>query len=158
MGTNYKGVRKKFEQSVHDQTDLPARLAGIELFDALFSEIKTEENPDIYGIDLLLKDTKNPNIVLGAAEVEVKLVWTGKFRFNTLHFPERKEKFITGSTYFVIFNKALTECFVVEGQKILNSPKVEVSNYKIKNGEYFFDVPISECFHYKLSDLAKRAA
>ena len=145
-------MRKPFEQNVFNLTDAPAREAGKFLLDNLFPNISTIDNPDKYGIDLLLTSKDDPKVLMGAAEVEVKLVWKGSFNYQTLHFPERKKKFIKGSTYFIIFNKDLTECFLVPGFDVLASPLVEVSNYKIKSGEKFFDVPITKCLHYKLSD------
>lgn len=140
-------IRKPFEPEVFKATDLPAREAGIKLFNNIFPGITAVNNSDKYGVDLLLLNEKNE--VVGAAEVEVKLVWGSEFRFTTLHFPERKRKFICGSTYFVVFNKSLTDCFVVEGHELQKSNIIEVKNYKVPAGEYFFDVPISKCYYYR---------
>ena len=146
------GTRKPFEQSVFNQTDDIAKTTGIQLYNTLFNNVDTRENPDPYGIDLLIHN-KETNEIIGAAEVEIKLVWEGKFKYKSLHFPERKSKFIAGSTYFTVFDKHLTQCFIVTGETLAKSRLKEVKNYKIKEGEYFFDVPIENCFYYNLNNM-----
>lgn len=147
---NYQGVRKTFDPGLHLKNDDIAKQNGINLMNAIF-RVNAIENPDTYGVDLLLMSDSGQN--LGAAEVEVKYSWKDHFFFKTLHIPERKEKFAKQGVYFIVFNQFLNKALLVEGQTLLNSPKKPVKNKFVKDGEFFFDVPIEECFYYDISSI-----
>ena len=136
-------VRKGFSQALFDKNDGPARDASHKLCLHLgVSEIV--DNPDKYGIDMLGK--VQGHTVLGI-EVEVKYGWRGgDFPFDTMHLPERKEKFCKKdmAVVFVILSKDMKRAAIFDKHTVLNSKKVEVPNRFVRAGELFFDIPLSE--------------
>lgn len=100
-----------------------------------------KDNPDEYGVDLIVEGNNKRFY----CEVEVKTVWHGvQFKYPTIHLPVRKAKFLAKPTQFMVFNNSLTHAAVFSRQAVRNSPCVEVPNAKIRFGEKFYDVPVSE--------------
>jgi hypothetical protein len=132
-------IRKQFEQSLHDKYDAPAKKV---IADYLKKEFKVTvlANPDKYGIDLII--LKGENIV-GAAEVEVRQ-WSPVCPFPTIHVPERKAKFFTLRTLFFALTHDMERAYWIETKRIKAFPLKEVKNYKVAEGEMFFDVPTNE--------------
>lgn len=102
---------------------------------------KVEDNPDTYGVDLICECSHGRKF---AVEVEVKKGWRGEFSFDTLHIPFRKEKFINGSTLFLVFSSNLYSVAIVTSDTLRKSPVVSVNNYKVEGKEKFFDVPVEK--------------
>ena len=97
------------------------------------------ENPDDYGIDLLVKG-KGKEF---GCEVEVKLGWHGPgLNFPTLHICSRKKKFMSPTSMFMVMNNSLTHSTVVGSKLVMQSPIIEVQNMIVLTGERFFDVPV----------------
>ena len=122
-----------------------------ELFDAPAKEVATKfwmdlgyeciENPDDYGIDLLVKG-KGKEF---GCEVEVKLGWHGPtFNFPNPHICCRKKKFMSPPSMFMVMNNSLTHGAIVSSKLILQSPIIEVKNMTVPTGERFFDVPVDD--------------
>lgn len=112
------------------------------------SGYSVEDNLDRFGVDLVCKCDHGKKF---AVEVEVKKGWTGDFRFATLHIPFRKSKFINGSTLFFVFSSNLYSVAIVTSNTLKDSPIVDVPNYKIPEGEKFFDVPVNKIKLVKLT-------
>ena len=100
-----------------------------------------EDNLDRFGVDLVCQCEHGKKF---AVEVEVKKGWSGDFKFATLHIPFRKSKFINGSTLFFVFSSNLYSVAIVTSNTLKNSPIVDVPNYKMPQGEKFFDVPVNK--------------
>lgn len=135
------GVRKPFDSALFKANDGPAR-------EAVLSWLARErptwiENPDPYGIDLLLK--WNGRVVLGL-EVERRHNWRSGavFPFATIHVPARKLKYASLGfpTYFMATNRPMTHGLVLPFAMIANMASVEVRNKYVEQGEVFVDVPV----------------
>ena len=128
---------KQFEQEQWELFDAPAKEAATKFWIQLGYECV--ENPDDYGIDLLVKG-KGKEF---GCEVEVKLGWHGPtFTFPTLHIAMRKKKFMNSPAMFMVMNNSLTHSAVVSRKLILASPVIEVANATVPTGERFYDVPV----------------
>ena len=127
---------KVFQQKDFNRYDEAARAAAKKFWSSV--GYTCEDNPDEYGVDLVVKGQKK----MFFCEVEVKTVWHGvQFKYPTIHLPVRKAKFLTKPTQFMIFNNSLTHAAVIGRKKVINATKVEVPNKKISFGEKFFDIP-----------------
>jgi hypothetical protein len=101
-------------------------------------------NPDKYGIDLLALD---PNGIEYQVEVEVKHNWTGdQFPYATLHFAERKRKFIDSDrlTLFVTVNHDKTHALVAFDEA-LSEAAVIVKDTSYTTQEKFLEISVSSC-------------
>jgi hypothetical protein len=132
-------VRKPFEQELHDLYDAPAKEA-VKSFLERTCDVGVTPNGDQYGVDLII--IRNGEVI-GYAEVEVRQ-WTPHCPFATIHIPQRKEKYFNDRTLFFALTKDMRTAYWIETNKITKHPLVEVRNYKVENGEMFFDVPIKE--------------
>jgi len=130
---------KEFCKNSHNLFDEAARNRAKTFWQR--SGYKCTDNDDIYGVDLLVSGKDREFY----CEVEVKQGWHGlKFKFDTLHIPVRKAKFLTCPTVFMVFNAGLHRAGLVTRKTVLNSPKVEVPNRAVAFGEKFFDIPAEQ--------------
>lgn len=137
-------MRKYFDKELYDECDSPAKNAVKNIFKNLTGHVfSIEENEKKRGVDLLAYT--NGDHVFNI-ETEVKKVWTDEFSYDSVQFPERKQKFaeLDKPTIFIMFNKDLTQYLVVNNSDLLNSPKTMVRNKYIRYGEYFFQVPLNK--------------
>lgn len=162
------GTLKKFDVYDHNQYDKLGRdsLKNFLNKDKTFSQWRTIDNPNIYGIDLLTLD-ENDN-VLYCWEVEVRHGnWQGDrpFPFSEINCIERKdhqwrkEKSFTSKipynlsdkcdVYYVQLNKECTRAVFIKSDKILEKPLKQWNNRK-SSGEYVRQVPISETLQTKI--------
>jgi len=96
------------------------------------------DNEDEFGVDLVVEREQRRFY----CEVEVKTVWHGKdFKYDSIHIPVRKAKFLGKPTQFMLFNNSLTHAAIIARDTVIDSPMVEVPNVKIRFGEKFFDIP-----------------
>jgi hypothetical protein len=132
-------VLKQFEQEQWELFDTPAKEVATKFWIQLGYEYI--ENPDDYGIDLLVKG----KVKEFGCEVEVKLGWHGPtFTFPTLHIAMRKKKFMKSPAMFMVMNNSLTHGAIVSRKLILTSPVIEVKNMTVPTGERFYDVPAAD--------------
>jgi len=109
------------------------------------------------GWDIDSKETMNADIVATKRgrttyhEVEIKKVWTSiwPLTWDTIQIPARKERLFEkvddlDDLFFWIIREDTGAAWAIKGSAVKASPKVEVKNRFIPNGEYFFQVPISE--------------
>lgn len=133
------GIRKAFDQDLHDKHDPRGRAAAIKYFAKKGYEFV--ENPDKYGIDLVYPEKRC------GLEVEVKREWGDEdFIFSTVHVESRKGEMLQhpGPAAIMVFNSTLTLAWVISGRTVLKSPLVEVKNKEVASGEYFYDVSVKE--------------
>lgn len=132
---------KPFSQELYDNDDKAKHL----IIDFLESNgWDAWVNPDQYGIDLLALD---PNGIEYQIEVEVKHNWTGdRFPYKTLHYSERKRKFIGGDrmTLFVTINHDRTHALVASEWHLSEAPTI-VKNTSYTTLEKFLEVQADAC-------------
>ena len=142
---------KKFNQQLHEQYDKIGRDVVKNFVEASWG-FTVKDNPDKYGIDLLLFKGDD---LFGYAEVEVRNSWnTVEFPFKDLNVPQRKKKLLDNPkpTYFFSVNKPLTALFYCPAEAILTANLEEQSNRYIASGELFYKVPLSRLMHVKLEE------
>lgn len=109
-----------------------------------------------FDVDLLVYDEGDYKFNI---EVEIKLVWgTKEFPYNTVQFPARKEKFCHKEkpTLFVMFNKDTSSYLCVTSKDLLDSPTHIVRNKYVRDGEYFFQVPVEKVIFNDITKAIKR--
>lgn len=88
-------------------------------------------------------------------EVEVKQHWKDghePFPFEDINLPLRKEKYfeLEHPTYFVIFSADCRGGMIFSDRTAKHSPKVEVPNRYVREGELFYKIPLSRASHFKI--------
>lgn len=131
------GKLKHFDNDEFERSDPPARKLVIEYFK--LRGVDFYDNPKICGVDLISE--------YGALmEVEHRWLWPGEvFPFATVHIPERKRKFLKlRNINYAVVNKTF-DCLGIcyyDDLKKHRKEVIEVSNRAIREGEYFFDIPV----------------
>ena len=127
---------KVFQKTDFDKYDEAARTAATKFWTA--NGYCCADNEDEFGVDLVVeRDGKR-----FYCEVEVKTVWHGiDLKYDSIHIPVRKAKFLAKPTQFMVFNNSLTHAAIISRKAVQESPTVEVPNAKIRTGEKFFDIP-----------------
>src|SRR5271163_1725084 len=114
-------MRKKFDQELHDKSDIPARIkAKTIIADLGYIAI---DNPNKHGVDLIVYDSDDEHVC--NVECEIKNSWVGdSFKFPNVNMLERKTKFcnLNRSTYFMLFNKDLSNYLVIKDKDLIVSP------------------------------------
>ena len=140
-------MHKHFSKSVHDKHDAKAREAAKSFWGNRGWDIK--DNPDTYGVDLIAEKGGKRVYV----EVEVKNGWHGvDFKYDTVHLPLRKTKFLDKPTKFMVFNASLTHAAIISRDAIRKAPVSVVPNKMVGAGEKFYDIPVENAtFVYTLT-------
>jgi hypothetical protein len=134
-------MSKPFSPELYDQDDKAKHLI-IEFLE--WNQWEAWVNPDKYGIDLLALD---PNGIEYQVEVEVKHNWAGdKFPYQTLHFAERKRKFIDSDrmTLFITLNHDKTHALVAFDE-VLSEAAVIVKDTSHTKQEKFLEISVASC-------------
>ena len=139
-------LSKKFDQSLHDENDGPAK-------DAVMAYIKRAWQLDpreggTYDVDI---NVYEHGALIAHVEVEKRSHWVGDFPFATVNIPIRKRKFFLLDLPTLLFSvKAdLTQALYTKGDIILDSQVINNPN-KYMDKEQFFSVPIR---YWKLVNL-----
>jgi len=144
-GKRMSGTRKVFSQMLHDKYDGFGRQIVKKYLRG--RGIIAINNPDIYGVDLiLLRGCRR----IGYGEVEVRSSWRGyKFPFSDLNIPDKEHLFRQDlPVYFFSVNNEGTAMFICNAKRILAKDKVLLSN-KYKENEPFYKMEIPE-LEYKI--------
>lgn len=134
-----KDARKRFDPELYAQNDEIARnfVKGL-LKGTGYNAI---DNVKKRGVDLLIyKDSEH----ICNIECEIKRVWKEKdFPYESIQVPVRKEKYalLEKPTIFLMMNNDQTAFLCIKSSDLLASPKKEVPNRYVYQGEYFFQVP-----------------
>ena len=138
---------KPFNKEVHDACDPPAREVVSKYIKSMW-DMNAWHNPNQYAVDLIIEKDKN---LIGYAEIEMR-DWND-CPFRTIHIPQRKKKLFDNqkkTIYFVVAAN-LKRLWYCDTKTILEFPLIEVPNKAVKEGEYFYDVPINLFTSVKLS-------
>ena len=130
---------KPFSQILHDKYDAPARKAVSNWIQMKWG-LEVIDNPDKYAVDLICLRSSVP---VGALEVEVRLV--DFFQYNSIHVAHRKAKLFQGHlpVLFFALTPDLRNAYWVKADLIKDCPLIEVQNRYVKDGELFYDCPIT---------------
>jgi hypothetical protein len=140
-----KPAKKPFDPALFAETDRIARNAVMEYIGA--SGIFVQDNPDIYGPDLIVYKGFKPDFY---AEVEIKKVWKkdqDEFPWSTVQLPARKLKFMSlgAPCEFFILREDLKMAIILPDYIVAASPVSEVKNKYVPDGEMFVTVDVSDC-------------
>jgi hypothetical protein len=133
---------KPFDSALHEENDIPAREVVKRFYARLGYAL--EDNPDRYGVDLVMGDYKI------SVEVERRPVWeSGEFPFVMVNFLTRKTKFFVGTPYvlsdYAIVSKDLKRIGIIDQVKIidaiLTTKAMEKPNRYVNDSEYFYEIP-----------------
>lgn len=146
-------IRKPFDLDLYRENDDRAKNA---VATALNDEgLYCHVNDDKYGPDLCVYTGYRHKYYV---ECEIKRVWKAGqdvFPWDTIQIPERKLKFVKGTTKDVEFWVLREDCemaVIIPDALISSSPLVEVTNSMIATGEKFIQVPIEHCIVRKLTE------
>lgn len=137
-------MRKFFDKNLHDKYDKNAKNEILKIFKSeLDYNFELIENPKTRGVDILVH-TNGDHIF--NIETEVKTLWKEEFKYDTVQFPERKEKFakLEKPTLFVMFNNDYSQFLTVSSKDLLSAPKKMVRNRYVRYGELFYQVPLEK--------------
>lgn len=134
------GAYKQFDKSLSDKYDTPGR-AFIKEAAKLKWNVEARDHK-LYAVDLICyRDGKH----IGYAEVEVREPYgEGKFPYDTVHVPSRKDKLLVNglpTVYFVV-NRTFTKLMWIRTENIGDILPNEVPNKMVAKGEHFYDVPL----------------
>jgi len=131
-------ARKRFDPALYAENDEIARTFVKNILKG--SGFQAMDNPKKRGVDLLIyKDS----VHIANIECEIKRVWkTTEFPYESIQIPERKEKYtgLDKPTIFVMLNGDQTQYLAIKDKTLLASPKKEVPNKYVYQGEFFFQV------------------
>jgi hypothetical protein len=164
------GTYKSFDQKEYDLTDKPGRNAFRKFCNHHYP-LKTINNPNIHGIDLLtIKDGK----VVICWEIEVRRKnWVGDVPFperfarnGGINCIERKEyqwrrdkKFLSQipielapdyKIYYVQLNDVCTRAVVIDADTVMKYPRKPWDN-RLQIGEYVRQVPLDKTIQVRIS-------
>ena len=128
--------RKPFNKEAWAANDAVGKKAVLQVLKSM--DIQAKENPNPYGIDLLVKGSKD------TYEVERRTIWEVEWPFDTVHIPERKNKFMQPGMTYAVVNKDCNKVMMCPSETIIQYPQREIRNTAVASGEYFYDVPLGE--------------
>lgn len=135
-----QSVHKPFDKELFDKYDEVGKRKVADFME--WSWGVTVEEGSAYGIDLIAKRNDEP---VGYIEVEVRN-WSGdECPFPTINVPFRKARLLKeqNPSFFFSVHTNLKVAYWCTAEEILVSPKKQVANKEVSQGEYFFDVPLS---------------
>ena len=134
-------VSKPFCQDLHDKYDHVGKQMAKALFETL--NIVLTDNTNKYGINLI---AHRDGVKVGYVEAETRSEWgEHEFKYKTIIFKHSKKKYLHNDlrSVFVSFNNNYTLAYVVWDTTILDSPIVKRKNIYMEDGEYVYDVDLS---------------
>lgn len=145
-------ITKRFDRALFEANDKRCR----DKVKELLAGIDVRDNPKKMGVDLqvFVNNEHMFNI-----ECESKSHWAEeKFQYEDLNLPARKEKYtqLDKPTLFIIFSKDLSNHFLIPQDVLVTSPKVEVKNRYVYNGELFFKVDLKRAILNGLKDMVEQ--
>lgn len=117
-----------------------------------YPERIVKENPDPYGVDVIVENDQEERIANW--EVGVAQKWINKFPYSEFRIPERKEKYclLDEPTFFITWNKACTKYIIVNSLTVRKSPCTEFHNKYVQEGEYWFRIKLDKVLFGKVEE------
>lgn len=147
-------IRKPYDHELFLANDPKGRKAGIQVLKDLFNK-DAVDGRDQYGIDLYVPKTKE------FFEIEVRgedkwAVSNGKFKYDPIHLPDRKGKYLFEGYYgYIIFRPDVGLGALLTSDnvaKALNARKREVPNEYVQRGELFYSWPYCDWLWFTLDN------
>ena len=135
-------VHKPFSKENYETNDFSAKKTVMSFLKKI--ALSVIENPDKYGIDLIADGVTHNGQILNKVfiEVERRNIWDYNFPFSSVHIPERKTKFFNQRILYAVVNSNYNRIMLCPSDIITQFTPVEISNKSIKEGEFFYDVPL----------------
>jgi len=153
-----KNVKKKFSRRLHRKYDKKAKKMTLDLFNYgdLWDKYIAWENPDRYGVDILVSTREKTGSVYCGIEVEWKSLYFGKqlpSNLTTLDIAERKRKNLEHDYPVIhkVWNRYWKHYATVMPD-VMRKSKTECKNTKYAENEPFVRVPTR---HLKYDDLER---
>ena len=136
-------VKKRFEQSLYDRFDNPAKVKLIEILEKqghTVSNVKENYFADV--------ETTKKGVVY-YSEGEVKRAWKEEWPddWAEIRIPHRKERLLKkydSNVNFYVFNVHLTQCWMIRGQQMTEEIVRGAKGRYIQKGELFYHIPYKE--------------
>ena len=143
-----KSKRKRFDPVAYKQSDNKAKKCITKYLTSIgHTVLDTEEN---FGVDL----TSTLENIVYNHEVEMKNMWEGDWTtvWKDINIPFRKNRLIVqvfdndplANFYFYIIRGDCEVAWKMDATIVKDSPVVEVPNRAVREGEYFFKVPVDK--------------
>ena len=143
-----KSKRKRFDPVAYKQSDNKAKKCITKYLTSIgHTVLDTEEN---FGVDL----TSTLENIVYNHEVEMKHMWEGDWPtvWKDINIPFRKNRLIVqvfdndplATFYFYIIRGDCEVAWKMDATIVKDSPVVEVPNRAVREGEYFFKVPVDK--------------
>lgn len=149
-------TRKPFDVTLFRQNDKIAREAVKKAWLNDFG-YRLEDNPDVYGPDLMCYQACENGDFIGFVEVEIKQFWKEHSRFpdDYLHIPERKRKFFRYgkdgniNIVFCVLSADLKGGYWIHGGD-METCSIILKPNKYMEEEYFFNIPLEKMSYFSL--------
>lgn len=136
---------KKFDKSLYNKCDPQAKLKIENFLRSTGCEVTHKPEDYKTDVEFFYKGKKR------FMEIERKVGWDSNvFPFNTVVLSLRREKSFQVADWMAVLNNKMNKVLICKTNYILTSPKKELSNKYVKDGEFVFDVPIK---FWKMYDL-----
>ena len=132
---------KKFDKELHASNDNLAKSTIKSMSKDSIFDIR--EGDTDYSVDLKVYHN---DLHIANIECEVKRVWQGKFKWDSVQIPDRKRKYciLDKPTFFIVFNNDCSEYIIIKSDTLMNSIVTEVKNKYVLKGEKFFQVMLKD--------------
>ena len=151
----FMAQRKPFSKQAYARNDASGKKAVLRFLKN--QGLEAWENPDLYGIDLIVNGTSHAGKVFDNMQIEVerRAIWNGDtFPYDTVHIPERKTKFLKkGPMLYAVVNKFYNKVIFCPDSIIRQYSPMEVPNKAVSHNEFFYNVPIR---YWTLYDIPTR--
>lgn len=138
------GIRRKFNQKLHDKYDVTARKV---LIDALGDYLS--DHPDKYAQDLVINSKTCQYKYL---EVQVCVEWLDKYPYDTVFIYARKARY-DNDTLFITMNRALTKGYIFS----VGDTKMKPRRIKKYSREFVYDIPWGRCMLVYINSIDREA-
>lgn len=147
-----EGTRKDFSPRLHARYDWEAKIAVARYFGHSGSHAVVFDPYGQYEVDLAV-DGPDGRMHM---EVEVRPdCWlNGRWRYPTVHFLERKTKYLKHDNFYLwALDETMTHALVIPGHVVRDAKKVHVPN-KYAQGEMYYDIPVEQCAYRTIPEPA----
>ena len=141
------GAYKPFDRDLYNAADAKAKAA---VMNHLHQQGRFTQSVEKQGVDIVSLTPAGDIYIREYHEVEIKYVWKSAWptMWNTVQLPERKGRYRkmypNDPFFFWICNADATMAWKFPLSAVKDDYLTEVSNVKIRSGEMFFKVPVSE--------------